>query len=313
MKKIKVESGLLTPNDIQMICSTRYITILLTKKCNLNCSYCDVIKKDQNTRSITLLEFNKILDFIEFQSDMRPNLNIHFFGGEPTLNPNLIDMIKSAKQRLDSKINLNLQMTSNLEKHIKYFNELTNLIIVASYHSEKANPYEWFKKAKLLEKKNMLYHAVLMVTKTNMIEILILYLKWKKYFKCVLVPIDEILETKEYKKFKTHVITLLNKNPFEHDAEQEIFFGERSKTIMCSSGIIVDEFGNIHSCWPKINKNIFNIFDDQYKKISQYHMCRNFGDNCDLEVIRTSLDFYKSNLKTQHYVCNENKEIRCNG
>jgi hypothetical protein len=172
------------------------------------------------------------------------------------------------------------------------------LIYAASFHSDWVkDPDEWFEKASYLNDNKQLYHAVLMMQKNNMG--LIYYQMHKNYdIPSIVCPIDQIINDKEYIEYKD---AYDNWDMFE-DSEKELFYDKDNvkKYHMCSSGIIIDEYGNLYNCWPTINKPITNIFENPDKKIPGWHMCNNYTSNCDMEVIRSSIKFYTHNIKIPH-------------
>lgn len=72
--------------------------IFLTYRCNLRCSYCfanNVVDNENTTLCLSIDKTNQIIDFIRQDISNRKTQenSIVFFGGEPTLVPDLIDYI----------------------------------------------------------------------------------------------------------------------------------------------------------------------------------------------------------------------------
>lgn len=73
--------------------------LFLTYRCNLNCEYCFaknlVHNREKNTLSVTQERLRSICKYIEtdIKINHRENNSIVFFGGEPSLVPNIIDEI----------------------------------------------------------------------------------------------------------------------------------------------------------------------------------------------------------------------------
>ena len=225
-----------TDIEIKDLLSTFFVTLLVTRACNAKCTYCDVIYestgKPMKSRIVNQDEFDKVLEFIDFQdSPFRPNLNLSFFGGEPTINPNLNHFIEKSHIHFKGKRNLDLQMTSNLIKPIEYFVDLGHVRTAASLHTEqiKESSTEWFKKVNLLHERNMLQHVVMMLTKSNIDEIIQLYKEYADQFKCIVVPIDQFMSSDEYETMKRFVCDELGTNPFEHDEEKFPFFDQENE------------------------------------------------------------------------------------
>ena len=78
-----------------------------------------------------------------------------------------------------------------------------------------------------------------------------LYTRYSPILPVVIVPIDRYLVTPEYQKFKEEF-------PCEvDDSEYEALLGKEDKTgktLMCSSGIFIDENGWLFHCWVKQQK-----------------------------------------------------------
>lgn len=285
---------------LKTISKTMFITLLVTKKCDLNCSYCDVINEDEKSRHVNIKNFEALLKWIELNSK-RPNIAFGFFGGEPSLNPNINKFARMFKEKFEGKRNLELNITTNLRKPESYWYRLDKDIkVAASYHSNRLNK-KWFEKAYILQTNGQLHHIVLMLTNENRDTIIKAYKKYSKVMKCIICPINQIMGD-EYKKFKEEIIKELNCNPFE-DSEKELFYDKnaaKNRWHMCSSGYIIDEYGFIYHCWPKFNlheaANHNNIFENPYQVIPIWHMCNTYTEACDKEVIRSSIHFYKDRI-----------------
>lgn len=70
-----------------------YLRISLTEKCNLRCIYCMPIEGVKLTQSNLLLTLNERIKLINLFTSYGVN-KIRFTGGEPTINKQLIDLIK---------------------------------------------------------------------------------------------------------------------------------------------------------------------------------------------------------------------------
>jgi len=292
------DDRLMSNKDLIDIGNTMFVTLLVTKFCNIKCWYCDVLTDDsKKSRFMNLSDIDKIIHFINIQDQpKKPNICINFFGGEPTLNPHLADMVYKIKEYFEGKRNIDILITTNLIKPLEYFKSLPKeLIYAVSFHSDWIkDPDEWFEKARYLNSNMQLYHAVLMMQKNNMD--LIYHCYNKNYdIPSIICPIDQIINDKKYIEYKNK---FNNWDMFE-DSEKELFYDKDNviKYHMCSSGIIIDEYGNLYRCWPTINKPIANIFENPDKKIPAWHICDNYTSNCDMEVIRSSMEFYINKLK----------------
>jgi len=66
-----------------------YISLFFTRQCNLNCSYCKTSKRIA-TKDISIDKWKYIIDILHD----RGCRHITIYGGEPTIRPDLVDMIK---------------------------------------------------------------------------------------------------------------------------------------------------------------------------------------------------------------------------
>lgn len=100
--------------------------IFLTYRCNLNCSYCFasnvVFDKDLTKYSLSDDRTNQLINFIKHDILRRKSKDnsIVFFGGEPTLVPNIIDYIINETRNLDLKYSIytNGLLLDRIPKHI---------------------------------------------------------------------------------------------------------------------------------------------------------------------------------------------------
>lgn len=106
---------------------TDRITAIITHRCNLRCVYCngphltlnrgDTERKKAMLKSdMTLEQFAKLLTEAEKQAPIK---HIHFTGGEPTLNPELPDMVKLANRH-----KILTSITTNGTTDLRLYNEL---------------------------------------------------------------------------------------------------------------------------------------------------------------------------------------------
>jgi len=126
---------------------------LLGRYCNYSCSYCwpYASTKVKDHRPIEIII--KTLDSIFEQAKERgyDKFSFSFSGGEPTLHPNFLDIIKHIKTQPVSKINLTTNCSRNLKwlkKLVEYSNDLS---VTASFHPEFADRQEFLEKVKFLK------------------------------------------------------------------------------------------------------------------------------------------------------------------
>jgi uncharacterized radical SAM superfamily Fe-S cluster-containing enzyme len=67
----------------------------ITSACNLDCPICYTVNKNDDAHMLSLEEFQKILDHLKAQHDELDIIN--FTGGEPTLHPQLPEMLRMSR------------------------------------------------------------------------------------------------------------------------------------------------------------------------------------------------------------------------
>lgn len=87
----------------------------LGPRCNYDCSYCPTTVHDNHSPHVSFAEFkiafDKVLDQIGFQS----NLKITFTGGEPTINPEYMDIVDYVVTN-GGRVYTNTNGTANIQK-----------------------------------------------------------------------------------------------------------------------------------------------------------------------------------------------------
>lgn len=118
-----------------------YVEWKLHNVCNYDCSFCAPDIKDGSRRGLSLEANKKIIDKIS--ADCRDNkVWLAFNGGEPTLYPQLIELLAYAK----TKSNVLTTMYSNASRTIRYWTELRDARVLdqlyVTYHSEQTDNYK---------------------------------------------------------------------------------------------------------------------------------------------------------------------------
>lgn len=155
------------------------VTWDIGRRCNFDCSYCPAHRHDNFSSHASLQELKCTAEFlfqyIETMSEHRINKDFHvsFTGGEPTVNPNFIDLVSYIHSRYNAaykdKFNLHLSLTTNGamgEKMAASVIENFDYITV-SYHCEAHDSLkkqvvtriEDFFKAGVNIKVNVMFHA----------------------------------------------------------------------------------------------------------------------------------------------------------
>jgi len=88
--------------------------VYVTEACNLRCSYC-FVKEKHNGRHLTREMAGNVFRFITGEAASLTDLYVHFFGGEPLLQPAMVDYLASELRAWckDRPIKLRLGITTN--------------------------------------------------------------------------------------------------------------------------------------------------------------------------------------------------------
>lgn len=97
----------------------------VTNNCNLKCHYCSKYKTEE---FYSLDYVNNIVEFINNLSKMKSTVFLKLFGGEPTIHPNILDIIRN----INSKINIELQ--TNLMLDTTLLNEIIRIKNISTYN-----------------------------------------------------------------------------------------------------------------------------------------------------------------------------------
>jgi len=105
-------------------------SIELSSRCNYSCEYCPA--KDQGKHRKTGLmpmeTFKKAIEFIKYFSDKGTQKEVNLFGvGESLLNPDLIEMVKIARENLSAAMPVHLNTNGGLMTE-KIANDLDNYL-----------------------------------------------------------------------------------------------------------------------------------------------------------------------------------------
>jgi len=98
--------------------------IILTEYCNFNCPYCRGLdQKIYGNRKIKQLNLNEVKNIIDIWCKGKPLKNIRFSGGEPTLHPDIKEIVSYAKSKGINRI----AISSNGSNKLKLYKELIKL------------------------------------------------------------------------------------------------------------------------------------------------------------------------------------------
>lgn len=130
--------------------SRKYIMWAFGRKCNFSCSYCDDQSHSNNDNDmVTKSAIDKVLDYsLNFRNE-KP-LMWSFTGGEPTINPFFLDLVKHLHMQGDT-----ITVASNGSQSSEYYAELSSYAnINISVHFEYLKPAKLKKVVSAIVEKN---------------------------------------------------------------------------------------------------------------------------------------------------------------
>jgi len=180
-----------------MLNNLRHLTgshclVLLTRKCNLNCSYCNVIRKDYS-------DVEPERWFKEIDSFNRYNVtNVSVLGGEPTEYDGLFQVLEYMKKKTNATVSLvtnTIKIRSDGEYQKKLGDVGLDSLVVSINNLSDLN---------LLDEIHKNYNAVIVntvISKTNISEIGAMIKNAAKYrnvfFNPIMMQVDENLFSKK--------------------------------------------------------------------------------------------------------------------
>ena len=285
----------------------------VTNNCNLKCHYCSKYKTEE---FYSLDYVNNIVEFINNLSKMKSTVFLKLFGGEPTIHPNILDIIRN----INSKINIELQ--TNLMLDTTLLNEIIRIKNISTYnislHYGLADRSVFFNNLNLLLNSSSKYKYNIMLNlmyEKNYHDIINkdyqVYNRISKAFYNFNVGIslvyhnikNEYDETviqwasNTYKKFKQsdrHINIIYNDDTMEQSSFYYIkgMGYNKCKGMKCSclkNNIYIDSNGDIYPCqsyFRDLKRKYGNILQDNNildKLINEeYIICE--ADTCDCEL-----------------------------
>ena len=90
--------------------------IIICESCNFRCPYCRGLSSEiYGNRKIKRLELPEICKVIDYWCEGKPLKNIRFSGGEPTIHPNIREIIAYAKSKGIERIAVSTNGSNKLE------------------------------------------------------------------------------------------------------------------------------------------------------------------------------------------------------
>ena len=128
-------------SDVENLMANSHIKAVclhVAHDCNLRCKYCFASTGDfkQGRKLMSMDVAKRAIDFLIDQSDNRKNLEVDFFGGEPSLNFEVVRGVISYARSLENRYNKNFRFTITTNgvllnsESIDYLNEnMSNIVL----------------------------------------------------------------------------------------------------------------------------------------------------------------------------------------
>ena len=229
--------------------TTKHMNIIITNECNRNCPFC-IAKKNSNNSNYKYISMENIEKAINFAKS--ENLEtIALSGGEPTLHPNIMEIVKKIKQ---TNCQLALYTNYDFKDKVEILDGLIDYIFISYYGQAMPNPHT-FKKSKII------------------MTILLL----KNYFKTI-KDLDDFIE-----KYKDTAILLFSVpvNVNDYCEEQTVDFLDEidkcnEENDFLPDGTIIQKYKNCIIRRPDLQKAFIEIDSYSYKmrldgKISHFY------------------------------------------
>lgn len=274
------------------------IIFIPTENCNLKCYYCS---RDCNTNVThpycNMDEFEGLLDFVAAQNP--DEIDFEFFGGEPTLHPQLHFMTQRVVDRFGEKV-VRLEILTNLLQPIDYYKAFPKgTKFSCSYHSKGLDGWVWMEKVMELYELDLIADVKMVMTPENELYITDLFMEYLEDsdgFNVYEILPQEQLEGSPWaeglkEKYSQHIFDYIG------DYRPRTNY----KGMVCTAGYKIAQNGDVYHCWRKFNdpdsKPLLNVFDDISKKLNEYHICS--YDDCDINDVdfdKYTLEEFKSEI-----------------
>lgn len=94
--------------------------MIITEYCNFKCPYCRGLKSEiYGDRKFKMLSLDEIKQNIDYWCEEEPLENIRFSGGEPTLHPDIIEIVNYAKSKGIKRIAISTNGSNDIELYNK--------------------------------------------------------------------------------------------------------------------------------------------------------------------------------------------------
>lgn len=293
-------------------------TIFTTLKCNARCFYCYELKM-KGKKHMTLETADKVIEYILSCTCDNQLVKLDWFGGEPTINCEIIDYIttilsNSNRKILSSMISNGYLFDEELTKKAVNLWRLNNIQITLDGPEEKYNKTKAFIyknnpspfKTVINNIHNLLNYNVsvnirLNVDNNNVDDIReLLHFLFKEFEnerkqgKPIGIYCFNIFEIgyerneEQIKHLNKHLIefnTLIFENKFGY-FDGELFYGIKVENCMVDSGanVTIDPDGNIGLCEHHFDKHLFsNVYTPEVRNIDEaryWQIKDDYSENC---------------------------------
>lgn len=292
-----------------------YTSFIPTLQCNVNCNYCSMECYNYNPLTdyrCNTFEFQKMINFLNMQ-DYKKHM-FEFFGGEPTLHPQLKEFTWMLDKQLKGLDYIHILTNLKLPSIYYFDNWPQSVKFSCSYHSHWMDEFDkksWFKKVKELNTLGMIRDVKLIMIPGNEEDILDKH----EQYKHINFPIFEIvldirnLDNEWGKKWKEKLENCDYHGAYDSSFDGEILYKDGTKGtlenyyklnffgMLCNAKFRIASNGNVYycwaRCWDKDEKQTINVFKDKLKKVATWHMC-NYKQcwGCDMPYPKYSAKYF---------------------
>jgi len=261
--------------------NTFNVNWLLGRYCNYNCSYCwpyaHTKKKDHRPLNVIIDVIETI--FLNAHDKGFDKFTFSFSGGEPTLHPDFLDIIKYTSLE-DSNVNI----TTNCSQSINWFNKLLKITpkisITASFHPEFETPERFIEKIKYLKDAGIYLQINIVLVHNNFDRMW----EYAKYFYDQGISVQAKIEV-EYRNNTTI------EKPYTEDQLDKIKNGFPRITETNYTFEMIDQ-----------NNKVYEV--DNIERVIGLGFNRFKGWECDTGY-RSIIIHEPSGLVKRHYLCND--------
>jgi organic radical activating enzyme len=295
---------------------TCFVKLVITRGCNQKCHYC--LWNSVNVRStkiLTMERFENIVKFMKTQD--REFYEFTFYGGEPTLNPYLHEMVDRLISAFGKKLR-NVTMLTNLSKDVEYYERFPDVVrLITSLHTEECDVNEWIEKAIVLKDRLSIVKVVL--CDENLKDVLRICDDHSKKFVPGTFTVQTVYQAsdatvRECERLVTDDTfvtdgkdtidlvcddTVIVKDGMNVDPK-EVKNVNSFQGMLCSAGFWIMENGDVHKCAMELKrKPIMNLYDDGLRKLFRWSVCEHDQCLCEERFLKISPKMYSTYISEE--------------